>query len=189
MISKLLLNSLYGRLGMNPIAEHHLILSYTNKHKDNVIDFYSKNNITNVLDLKNGKVLISYFKNPLPDSNFEEDFDIKNVSIVVASIVTASARIYMSQFKTNKDIILYYSDTDSIDINNKLDPKYVGDELGQMKLEHIFNDAVYLSPKMYGGITDDYEYVRIKGLKNPIKFKELKQLLIKNSKIEIKQEK
>jgi hypothetical protein len=58
-----------------------------------------------------------------------------------------------------------------------------------MKLEHVFKDAVFLSPKMYGGITDNYEYVRIKGLKNPLKFSELKSLLYKDSKIEIMQEK
>lgn len=39
---------------------------------------------------------------------------------------------------------------------------------------------------MYGGITNDYEYVRVKGLKNPIDYKDLKDLLHKNSKLEIK---
>jgi len=42
---------------------------------------------------------------------------------------------------------------------------------------------------MYGGITEDYEYVRIKGLKNPIEFNDLKTLLLKGSKLEIKQDK
>jgi hypothetical protein len=42
---------------------------------------------------------------------------------------------------------------------------------------------------MYGGITKDYEYVRIKGLKNPINFNSLKSLLKKDSRLEIKQEK
>lgn len=183
IISKLLLNSLYGRLGMNPISEQHLIIS-NKKGKE----FYSNHTITDLLDLKNGKLLISYY-NDTSDTSFEENYDIKNVSIVVAATVTASARIHMSQFKTNNEIILYYTDTDSIDINKELDSKYVGSELGLMKLEHVFNDAVFLSPKMYGGITDDYEYVKIKGLKNPIKFKELKPLLQKNIKLVIKQEK
>jgi hypothetical protein len=31
-------------------------------------------------------------------------------------------------------------------------------------LEHIFNEAIFVAPKVYGGKTDDYEYVRIKGL-------------------------
>ena len=58
-----------------------------------------------------------------------------------------------------------------------------------MKLEHVFEDATFLSPKMYGGKTKDYEYVRIKGLKNPLKYDELKPLLKKDSKLEIQQEK
>jgi|SRR5947207_11673843 len=50
-----------------------------------------------------------------------------------------------------------------------------------MKLEHIFNEAVYLAPKMYGGKTNNYEYVKIKGLKNPIPFNELLSLLKKGN--------
>jgi hypothetical protein len=61
----------------------------------------------------------------------------------------------MSKFKTRNDFNLYYSDTDSIDIDKDkaLDPKFIGPELGKMKLEHIFDDAIYLAPKVYGGIT------------------------------------
>ena len=183
IISKLLLNSLYGRLGMNPVTEQHLIVS-----NDNPTDFYSNMIITNVIDLKNGKELISYFKQHT-DDNLEENSDIKNISVVTSSIVTASARIQMSLYKTIKGLIIYYSDTDSLYVNMELDNKYIGPELGKLKLEHIFNDAVFLAPKVYGGITDNYEYIRIKGLKNPIKFEELKTLLSKESKLEIKQEK
>lgn len=188
IISKLLLNSLYGRLGMNPLCEQHLILS-----NDKALKLYPKIDVTNVLDLKNGKELLSFFnKSPLEDSDADlsdNKFDIKNVSVVVSSVVTASARIHMTQFKTDNRFSLYYTDTDSIDIDGELDPKFIGDELGQMKLEHTFNDIVFLGPKMYGGITDKYEYSRIKGLKNPLKFEELKALLYKDSKLEIKQEK
>jgi hypothetical protein len=168
---------------MNPITEQHKILT-----NEKAIKLYPKIDVTNVLDLKNGKELISFFK----QSSFEtedNEFNIKNISVVVSSVVTASSRIYMSKFKTDNRYTIFYSDTDSIDIDKKLDPKFVGDKLGQMKLEHIFNDAVFLAPKMYGGITDNYEYVRIKGLKNPIEFKELKALLLKGSKLEIKQNK
>ena len=56
IISKLLLNSLYGRLGINPIAEQHFITT-----NEKAIELYSKFNITNILDLKNGKELISLF--------------------------------------------------------------------------------------------------------------------------------
>jgi hypothetical protein len=181
IISKLLLNSLYGRLGMSPITENHIITT-----SGKAIDFYTKFYITNVIALNNGKELISFFNLP---TESEMDSNIKNISVVVSSVVTASARIYMSKFKTDNRYTIFYSDTDSIDINMLLDSKFVGEELGQMKLEHIFKDAVFLSPKMYGGITDSYEYIKIKGLKNPIKFEELKALLYKGSKLEIKQEK
>lgn len=181
IISKLLLNSLYGRLGMNPVVEQHLILE-NSKAKE----IYSKVDITNVLDLKNGKELISFYNSNL-DS--DTDYNIKNISVAVSAIVTASARIHMTRFKTDNNLTIYYTDTDSIDIDKELDKKYVGNELGQMKLEHIFDDVVFLSPKVYGGKNLDYEYVRIKGLKTPITFKEIKTLLKKDSKLKINQEK
>ncbi len=43
--------------------------------------------------------------------------------------------------------------------------------------------------KCIGGKTSTYEYVRIKGLKNPIAYENLKTLLQKDSSLEIKQEK
>jgi len=141
IISKLLLNSLYGRLGMNPVTEQHKILT-----NEKAIKLYPKIDVTNVLDLKNGKELISFFK----QSSFEtedNEFNIKNISVVVSSVVTASSRIYMSKFKTDNRYTIFYSDTDSINIDKKLNPKFIGDKLGLMKLEHIFNDAVFSSLK------------------------------------------
>jgi hypothetical protein len=96
-------------------------------------------------------------------------------------MVTAYARIYMSQFKNNPDFELYYSDTDSIDISKPLNPFLVGTELGQMKLEYIFDEVVYLAPKVYGGIIGNEYLVTVKGLKNPLNFYEIKLLLKKNS--------
>nr|BAM29340.1 dnapol [Lentinula edodes] len=182
IISKLLLNSLYGRLGMSPVCDQHIILS-----NEEAVKLYSRVVVKNIIDLKNGKELISFFRYPFEDS--DNNFDIKNISVVVSAIVTASARIHMTQFKTDKNVTIYYTDTDSIDIDKELDPKFIGEELGQFKLEHVFDEAVFLAPKMYGGKNKSYEYVRIKGLKNPIKYDDLKQLLKKDSKLEIKQEK
>lgn len=182
VISKLLLNSLYGRLGMNPEMENHIIVN-----SDKALYYYDNYKVSNVLDLKNGKELISYFINY--DLNSEDNYNKLNISIPISTAVTAYARIHMSQFKTMGDNNIYYSDTDSIDINKPLDIKFIGNELGKMKLEHIFKEAVFLAPKVYGGITDNYEYVRVKGLKNPIKFDNLLSLLIKNEKLEINQDK
>jgi hypothetical protein len=95
----------------------------------------------------------------------------------------------MSKFKTRDNFTLFYSDTDSIDIDETLDPIHIGSELGKIKLEHIFDDAVFISPKVYGGITSSYKYVKVKGLKNPISFSQLKPILIKDTNLEIKQDK
>jgi len=67
--------------------------------------------------------------------NLGNDYDnrhVKNISIVVASAVTAYARIFMSQFKMKflkEGITLYYSDTDSFDIDRPLDSQFVGGQL------------------------------------------------------------
>jgi len=49
-----------------------------------------------------------------------------------------------------------------------------------MRLELIFTEAVYLAPKVYGGLTLNHEVVKIKGLKIPLPFKDLLPLLYKN---------
>jgi hypothetical protein len=56
IIAKLLLNSLYGRFGMNPYKEKHFIIKesqYNNIHKN-------KNIIPSIINFNNGKLLISY---------------------------------------------------------------------------------------------------------------------------------
>ncbi len=174
-ISKLMLNSLYGRFGMNPYLNKHIVVNEGEHLKlmeiFNVIDVYS---------LLNGKEIVTY------ENKNESHINDTNtlVSIAVAAAITAGARVYMSKFKNMNNITIYYSDTDSIDIDRPLDPKCVGGELGQMKLEHIFKEAVYLAPKLYGGITSEYEYIKVKGLKTPLPFNELLSLLKMNTKLE-----
>jgi hypothetical protein len=177
----MLLNSLYGRLGMDPKMETHIILP-----SKEALKYYNLE--PDIIPLKNGKELISFFeKNDCDKSN-----NSFNVSVPISTAVTAYGRIHMSKFKRmflKLGITLFYSDTDSFDIDQLLDMKYVGSELGKLKLEHYFDEAVYLAPKVYGGRNKDYEYVRIKGLKNPISFNELKSLLKRNKKLKIPQEK
>jgi hypothetical protein len=93
--------------------------------------------------------LISYF-----DNKCDKDWDrILYISIPISAAVTSFARIHMSQIKNRDEFTLFYTDTDSIDINKPLEPKFIGKELGQMKLEHIFDKKFFLAPKVYSGIT------------------------------------
>jgi DNA polymerase type B, organellar and viral len=163
IISKLLLNSLYGRFGMSPYMENHIILESNSLEATSI----SKNKIiTDILHLNNGKDLISYL-----DNKCDKDWDrILNISIPISAAVTAFARIHMSQFKNRDDFTLFYTDTDSIDINKPLEPKFVGKELGKMKLEHVFDRILFLAPKVYSGITSSNKITKVKGYKIKEKF-------------------
>ncbi len=116
----------------------------------------------------------------------------QDINIAIASAVTAGARVHMSQFKNNPNYNLYYSDTDSIVIDSLLSPEQVGSNLGQVKLEHVVNRAIFLAPKVYGLITENgEEIIKIKGV-NPeavksINIGDLEQLLVKDSIKEISQ--
>jgi hypothetical protein len=149
--AKLLLNSLYGRFGMSPHSDEHIILPSSLSNQFLLDD---KFDVLDVIDFKNNKELITYKvkHNPNIDDNIEEN-KYKNVSIVVASAITAYGRIHMSQFKNNHEIgELLYTDTDCIAISGELNPKYIGKGIGQMELEKQFIKVVYLAPKVYIGL-------------------------------------
>jgi hypothetical protein len=99
----------------------------------------------------------------------------------------------MSQFKNNKNINLYYTDTDSIYTDSKIDPIHIDDKvLGKLKLENICTKAIFLAPKMYFLKTIDGKIItKTKGLKHEIELteREFGKLLIKNTKIEKSQPK
>nr|YP_010691085.1 DNA polymerase [Phellinus igniarius]WBU93186.1 DNA polymerase [Phellinus igniarius] len=184
LIAKLLLNSLYGKLGMDPDTVSHLII---NSDKSQI--YNHKYIVTNVIDLGNNKELITYY-NKSNKEQIKPSSEITSVSIALA--VTAYARIYMSQLKQIAlvlGLIIFYMDTDSLAISGLLPPEFVSKELGKLKLEHVFNEVVFLAPKVYGGKTDSYENTKVKGLKNHITFNELKPLLTKDNSLTLNQEK
>jgi hypothetical protein len=108
-----------------------------------------------------------------------------NVSIAVASAITAYARIHMSQFKNNPNFNLYYSDTDSIYIDRPLNKDLISSKiLGKMKLENICNKVIFLAPKVYYLETIDNKIIyKVKGLKHDIELtmNDFEQLLYKDS--------
>ena len=90
----------------------------------------------------------------------------------------------MTKFKNNPNFNLYYSDTDSIFTDKELGLELIGDEIGQFKLEYIFTKAVFLGPKIYGGITTDGKIIiKIKGFKkaSEVQLSDLIKLLHKDS--------
>ena len=104
----------------------------------------------------------------------------------------------MSQIKNNPLFELLYTDTDSAFTDKSIDSKLIGTKLGQLKLEHDFLKAVFLAPKVYGGIENLFNenlipstYIKVKGLKDSklLDFNSLQKLLIKNNELSISNEK
>jgi len=66
---------------------------------------------------------------------------------------------------------IFYSDTDSIvtdltlDFLKELLPDFIGNKLGQLKLEHLLNEAYFISNKTYILLTPNgEEFVKAKGI-------------------------
>jgi len=177
-IAKILLNSLYGRFGMDDnFTEVNII------HKDYFSDFENKylNNILETQDLGDYKLIIY---NQINNKNENEEVT-HNVSIGIASAITAYARIHMSQFKNNPNLVLYYSDTDSAYVDRALPISMVNAKtLGKLKLENVLTKAIFLAPKVYCLETNEEKLIyKVKGLSHSIELtlKDFEQLLFKES--------
>jgi hypothetical protein len=172
-IAKLLLNSLYGRFGMDDNFSNSFIL---NKDEYKEIE-ESGNNIIDVVELGNNYMV--QLKNPdnLLNTRLDGNREVHNVNIAIAENVTAYARIHMSQFKNNLLLPnLYYTDTDSAYFDGPLPDSMIDlKRLGALKLEGIYDKALFLAPKVYAlenSITGE-KVIKIKGLS--------KDLIIKNN--------
>ena len=66
----------------------------------------------------------------------------------------------------------------------------VGDDLGQMRLVEVLDEAVFIAPKVYGGVisktsaqicnqTEKGSFTKVKGFKGEIEYKDLKSLVEK----------
>ena len=102
----------------------------------------------------------------------------------------------MNQFLIKYVNNIYAIDTDGIKIDRELDTSDINSKiLGKMKYEYTFIEAVFPAPKVYGSFllkpykSFDKELVKIKGLKNPLPYTVLKNLLEKDKSINVKQEK
>jgi hypothetical protein len=77
---------------------------------------------------------------------------------------------------------IYYSDTDSIITNIPLDDSFVGNEIGQFKLEYELKQAYFICNKTYLFITNDNKtIIKSKGLdRKSLNIESFKSLLLGN---------
>lgn len=154
-VYKILMNSLYGRFGINPkstITE----LCDEDRYKDLIRhselifgDMLSENNY-----------IVAYHSNTGTVSDFLNPPKISAVQLAAA--ITAYARIHMYPYISREDC--YYTDTDSVVLGQPLPKEVISSSvLGKFKLEDRVQKGYFLAPK-------SYFYIAINGT-NVLKYK------------------
>jgi hypothetical protein len=160
MLTKLMLNSLYGRFGLKYILSTTKIVS-SSEFKElslryKVLDsfrFDEENDLEYIRyakepsDILEDLDAVSYRKLISKEDTGSEDFIIR--SLPISAMVTSYAASFMHPFLNLPDNECYYTDTDSLVLKHPLDPKHVGDDLGQFKLVGKIKRAYFISPKLY----------------------------------------
>lgn len=200
-VAKLLMNSLYGKFGMNSYNDLARVVDLESPDAEETLfkseeaqGLFNTELISDIITIDERFVVLVH-KNVANFIHGEDDFyHGVDVNIAIASSITAMARLYMSQWKNRKDINLYYSDTYSIVVDRPINEQQVGSALGQFKLEHEISNAVFLAQKVYGFKTlDGVEHIKVKGVKKEclkdFHLDDMWDLLIKDSKIEFQQTK
>jgi hypothetical protein len=174
---------------MSPVITEYSILSESNQNLYKVSDIQEIGDITLIgrRVTKNSQI---QYKLSKEDAIY---YPLLEISTPIAMFTTAYARMLMADYKIKYANNLYYSDTDSLILDCPLPGDMVGKELGQFKLEYKVKEGVFLGPKVYAlrveGIPD---IIKVKGLKNPntkVSFEDLKELLLKDSALKLKQDK
>jgi hypothetical protein len=85
----------------------------------------------------------------------------------ISAMVTSYAACFIHKFLNLPNNECYYSDTDYAVLEKELDPKYVGDELGQFKYLGKIKRGYFIGPKLYC-IVFEYEkkIIKYKGIDN-----------------------
>lgn len=180
-IVKLLLNSLYGRFGMK--NDYHKCIFINKNDNDKFLDHIKKYTIKSINTIEHMKVINYigitdlediynlYNNNCIDEDTYNilikknESKDDLNNAVQIASAITAYARINMHKYKVIYQKNLYYSDTDSLFLDCKIDSKYISkDILGALKFEGEINNGLFLAPKFYYYKNKDVEIKKIKGI-------------------------
>ena len=159
-IAKLMLNALYGRFGMKDIYSNLRIISKIESEK--LDKFY---NFTIHSDIGYDKVLVKYntripeklrllLKDDESENNSLNELGLVSVrgvpsAVQIAAAISGYARMSINSFKNIKDNLCFYSDTDSVVLQEELASEYVGLNLGQMKLEFDIEEGIIIREKLY----------------------------------------
>ena len=129
LICKLLLNSLYGRFGLSPVLTENIVMSASVAG-----DYIRENDVLEFKPLGANRVLVS---NQKISNERLGGYDALNISIGIPIFVGSYGQMAIHDFKEKAKKSLLYSDTDCVHLIEELDPKYIGNKLGDMKLEGV----------------------------------------------------
>lgn len=187
LISKLLMNGLFGKTGQDYRFNECILVN-----NDTLLQLIQNENIEviSVTEIGTDLNFVIYFYKEKFSNNSATPHSF-NGCIAHASEITSAARVEMSlviKYLIDNKYTIYYMDTDSFFIDKPLPDHLVSPtELGKYKLEHIYKEALFLAPKVYAGITQDgEEIIQIKGLtkdtiNKDVTYELLKTLLVKDS--------
>jgi hypothetical protein len=113
-----------------------------------------------LLDIDNTFKLYSVINNRETSKHFS--------NVAIAAAITAYSIIIIAPYKRIGGNECFYSDTDSVFIQNKLDSSLIGADIGQIKLEYQIH-IIFISPKLYGFVTgDNTTIIKVKGFNSDI---------------------
>ena len=180
LVYKLLLNSLYGRLGIKGDNLELKIIKDSPKgakiskvmetENSDILyqakDFYLVKSLgpidPEILNLINKEKLYKIESKGFNDKNSWKGI---SSSVQYSAAITAYARMNLNKFKNLPNNEYIGGDTDSIILTHPLEGKFLGSAIGLFKLEHVIVEGFYLQKKFYMLVTKDNKIIiRAKGI-------------------------
>ena len=155
-VYKILMNSLYGRFGINPKSTTTDVVD-----EERQKELMRLNEFIFSYLLTDNTYVVSYHSNTGTDLDYWNP--PKNSAVQLAAAITASARIYMYPYISREDC--YYTDTDSVVLGMPLPESVLSSSIiGKFKLEDRIVKGFFLAPKAYYYSTlDEREVLKFKG--------------------------
>lgn len=174
VLGKLIINSLYGKLGSG-IKDSKYIILYDEKQ---INSLHLKHNIKSTVKLNNITIV-----------EIEDKSKIQGINVGLAAAITSKARILLAEtiihLEENGGRILY-CDTDSVFVEFKEKVDY--SRFAWDKQDSIYDQAVFALPKTYALKKGDDEIVKIKGIpRNSVKFDVFKEKFINQEFLDFKE--
>lgn len=186
--SKIVVNSLYGRMGMGEIDNYSFFIK-----KENLKDCYANIDINSIKPLNN-IILVDAVINYKLKRYLKMEFKNPKNNIALASAITSKARIKL--YKAQKDVEenkgrILYSDTDSIfaAFKKNVGNEKHGDILWDIsKNDTVIKKAVFVNPKTYALIYEnDKNIVKMKGYnQKDLDYKTIEETFYNEEKIVIR---